>query len=91
MRSAPHLAAVDDPIAAVATRPGEHVSGICSPVRLGETEVADQLARRHRALQDGSLRHLHRLIDQIGRDGNVIGTKTPMVVDARRRGERQTN
>ncbi len=36
----------------------------------------------------GSIQHLHRLIDQIRRDGNVIGTKTLMVLDSWRRGER---
>jgi Lrp/AsnC family leucine-responsive transcriptional regulator len=36
----------------------------------------------------GSLQHLHRLIDQVRRDGNVIGTKTLMVLDSWRRGER---
>lgn len=36
----------------------------------------------------GSLPHLHRLIDRIRRDGNVIGTKTLMVLDSWRRGER---
>lgn len=35
-----------------------------------------------------SLQHLHRLIDQVRRDGNVIGTKTLMVLDSWRRGER---
>ncbi len=34
-----------------------------------------------------SLQHLHRLIDLIRRDGNVIGTKTLMVLDSWRRGE----
>lgn len=38
-----------------------------------------------------SLRHLHRLIDQIRRDGNVIGTKTLMVLDSWRRGERSSS
>lgn len=37
----------------------------------------------------GSLQHLHRLIDQIRHDGNVIGTKTLLVLDSWRRGERQ--
>lgn len=35
-----------------------------------------------------SLQHLHRLIDQIRRDGNVIGTKTLMVLDSWRRVDR---
>ncbi|GAA0850448.1 Lrp/AsnC family transcriptional regulator [Streptosporangium amethystogenes subsp. fukuiense] len=35
-----------------------------------------------------SLQHLHRLIDQIRRDENVIGTKTLMVLDSWRRVER---
>lgn len=35
-----------------------------------------------------SLQHLHLLIDQVRRDGNVIGTKTLMVLDSWRRGER---
>lgn len=35
-----------------------------------------------------SLQHLHQLIDQVRRDGNVIGTKTLMVLDSWRRGER---
>ncbi|WP_036565364.1 Lrp/AsnC family transcriptional regulator [Nocardioides halotolerans] len=35
-----------------------------------------------------SLPHLHRLIDLIRRDGNVIGTKTLMVLDSWRRGQR---
>lgn len=35
-----------------------------------------------------SLHHLHHLIDQLRRDGNVIGTKTLMVLDSWRRGER---
>lgn len=39
----------------------------------------------------GSLQHLHRLIDQLRRDGNVIGTKTLMVLDSWRRGERHGN
>lgn len=34
-----------------------------------------------------SLQHLYRLIDLIRRDGNVIGTKTLMVLDSWRRGE----
>ncbi|MFI0352622.1 Lrp/AsnC family transcriptional regulator [Actinomadura sp. 9N407] len=37
-----------------------------------------------------SIQHLHRLIDQIRRDGNVIGTKTLMVLDSWRRGERRS-
>lgn len=36
-----------------------------------------------------SLQHLHQLIDQVRRDGNVIGTKTLMVLDSWRRGERR--
>ncbi len=39
----------------------------------------------------GSLQHLHRLIDQLRHDGNVIGTKTLMVLDSWRRGERQAS
>ncbi|WP_030905838.1 Lrp/AsnC family transcriptional regulator [Streptosporangium amethystogenes] len=35
-----------------------------------------------------SLQHLHRLLDQIRRDENVIGTKTLMVLDSWRRVER---
>ena len=38
-----------------------------------------------------SLQHLHRLIDQVRHDGNVIGTKTLMVLDSWRRGERPSN
>jgi len=36
-----------------------------------------------------SLQHLHRLIDQLRRDGNIIGTKTLMVLDSWIRGERR--
>ena len=36
-----------------------------------------------------SLQHLHQLIDQIRRDHQVVGTKTLMVLDSWRRGERE--
>lgn len=36
-----------------------------------------------------SLQHLHKLIDQIRRDHNVVGTKTLMVLDSWHRGGRQ--
>lgn len=38
--------------------------------------------------QVDSLQHLHTLIDQIRRDGHVIGTKTLMVLDSWQRGKR---
>ena len=45
----PHLAAVEDPVAAVAAGAGAHAAGVGAGVGLGETEAADRLPRRHAA------------------------------------------
>ncbi len=43
----PHLAAVDHPIGAIASRPGFHRGGIGSDIRLGQSEAAEQFTRGH--------------------------------------------
>ena len=43
----PHLAAVEHPIGAIASRPGFHCGGIGSDIGLGQPEAAEQFARGH--------------------------------------------